>query len=138
MYDERDKPCRAERVRPLKMLKVHFYGDVVIDTDISEGMYLLSKLIAVDTSGYGKELKVIQKDEELDFTIISGKQFIRESDEEETAEYYKNKANQAEKNYSDANSERHKAQNKVKELEKELAILKEVCPHKPEEDENAS
>ena len=138
MYDERDKPCRAERVRPLKMLKVHFYGDVVIDTDISEGMYLLSKLIAVDTSGYGKELKVIQKDEELDFTIISEKQFIRETDEEETADYYKSKARKGrEKLTVMLILKAYKAINKVKELEKELAILKEVCPHKPEEDENA-
>ena len=51
--------------------------EIIIDS-LNEALYLFSKLIPIDTSGYGKELKYTE-DSELDFVIINGKPFIRDS-----------------------------------------------------------
>jgi hypothetical protein len=120
-----------------KLLKVHFYGDVVIDAELAEGLSIFAKLVPVETNGYNKSLKAVPTDKEIEFTLIDDKQFIRETDEAETVAFYKQKAEQADKNYNDCNSDRWKAQEKARKLEEELKALKEVCPHKPEEDEDA-
>jgi hypothetical protein len=120
-----------------KLLKVHFYGDVVIDADLAEGLAIFAKLVPVETNGYNKTLKAVPNDKEIEFTLIDDKQFIRETDEAETVAFYKQKAEQADKNYSESNSKRWEAQELTRKLQEELKTLKEVCPHKPEEGEDA-
>jgi hypothetical protein len=118
-----------------KMVKVRFYGDVIIDAEIAEALNIFSKLVPVDYDGYGKDAKYSQKESDVDFQLIDDSQFIRESNEEGTIAYLKSKLDKVEKDYTSANSERYQYKTDLQKLKDEIEILRKACPKVEVEDE---
>ena len=111
-----------------RFIQFYLYGEHVFVGELSEGMEFLEKLVPVEKDGYGRDAKYIpnEKKGEIEFTFIHEDQLIVK--EEDKMEVLKTKLARAEEQYNKSNTDRYTAQNKVKELEKELEILRSVCP----------
>ena len=110
-----------------RFVKFTLYGDYVFEGPVAEGSIIFDKLVKVKSCGYGRDATYVPSDEEtVDFDLIRADQFSRS--EEDTVAFLKRELALAEKNASDYNSARYNAVNELKELKKEVEILRAACP----------
>lgn len=96
---------------------------------------ILAKGIPVESDGYGSDAKYLPKKDTLEFDIIHDHQLVTE--EKDTIEALRKKLAEKEKTLSDQYNKVYSADNRAKELEKELAVLRGVCPHTEPKNETA-
>lgn len=119
----------------MKYVMFRSWGELVIDAPLAEALDIFSKLVPVEKSGYGKDLKAVEKESDIDFELINEKAFIRATDEVGTVEFLRNKVDELDKRYNDANSERYKFRTEAEELKKKVDILMAACPKKEDDNE---
>ena len=107
-------------------MKVHvfLYGDYIIEGELAQSVEVLDKFVSVKRDGYGRDAKFIPQDKDFEFDLIKDEQLVR--DEERTIEYYKKRAEEAEKSRDKYSMEKYDADKKAKELEKQLQDLKDT------------
>ena len=111
------------------------YLDAVLDCDLAKAMEMVGTMVTVETDGYGKDLRAVEKEDgEIDFKLINEKQFVRLTDEKESMEFLRKKREDSDKTADRLMSEKYTIQAEVNKLKEEIATLKSVCPHTEEEE----
>ena len=111
-------------------VKIYFSGDVVYDMEKVD--VILSGIAIERQDGYGDDAVYLPKLFKPQIELIREEQIITE--EKETISVLKKKLDEAKKEKEKEWLKAYNAENKTKELSKELEILKGVCPHKENEE----
>ena len=118
-----------------KKVLLQGYLYAVLDCDLAKAMEMVGTMVTVETDGYGKDLRAVEKEDgEISFTLINENQFIRLTDEKESMEFLRKKREDSEKLASSTLDAKWKLEKELKKAKEEIAILKNACPKLDEVD----